>query len=176
MFDPKDNEDFLAFTKSEGHSPSNQLSQKILSSIKNDLNPSHKIVFTKLIGIQAFIGTMTLLFCPQFSLSLTNKHELFHYFHHTFGERICMVICGSIFIGSGAVLAAYILKTSEVRKIKESCILYYFSIASIALSLLMLFGVSTYLNLALYWLLGASAGGLLMFETNRVIRKKVFQY
>ena len=67
---------------SKGVNPPEDLSERILSFVQSDLNPSHKIVFTKLLAIQGFIGFLTLLFCPQFNLSLTNNFELFHYFHH----------------------------------------------------------------------------------------------
>ena len=179
MSDPgnyKDDKEFLEFMNSKDINLPEELGQKVLNFVKNDLNPSHKIVFGKFLAIQAFIGFLTLLFCPQFSLSLTNNFELFHYFHHTFGERVCMAICGLIFIGSGAIFATYVLKQGEVRKIKESRFLYYFSITSIALSSFIFLGADTYLNLAVFWFLGASFGGLIMFEINRFIRKEVFQY
>ena len=176
MIDPNDEKDFQDFMNTKGANPPEELSNKILSFVKNDLNPSHKIVFSKLLGIQAFIGLLTMTFCPQFSLSLTNRFELFHYFHHQFGKNICMAICGSIFIGSGAIFAAYLLKTSEVRKINESILQYYSSISIIALFSFFLLGSETYLALALYWLIGSTIGGLVMFETNRFIRKEVFHY
>ena len=119
MIDPNDKKDFQDFLNSKGVNPPNELSNKILSFVQADLNPSHKVVFFKLLLIQAFIGFLTLAFCPQFNFSLTNSFDLFHYFHHKFGENICMAICGSIFIGSGAVFAAYLLKSAEIRKIKE---------------------------------------------------------
>ena len=172
----KDNRDFLDFMNSEGINPPGELNNKILDYVKNDLNPSHKIVFGKLLAVQIFIGFFTLIFCPQFNLSLTNNYELFHYFHHKFGESICMAICGSIFVGSGALLAAYMLKDSEIRKIEGSRFLYYFSIVSIALTVFLLFGADVYLNLAMFWFIGAYVGGLIVFEVNRVIRREVFNY
>jgi len=178
MIDPKNkyDKDFLDFMNSKGNNPPEELSDKILSFVKNDLNPSHQIVFSKLLGIQGFIGFLTLIFCPQFDLSLTNNYDLFHYFHHKFGENICIAICGSIFIGSGALFATYILKSNEIRIIKESRILYYSSISIIALSSFLILGSEVYLNLALYWLVGATIGGLSVFELSRVVRRNVFHY
>jgi hypothetical protein len=48
MIDPK-NKDFLDFMNSKGNNPPEELSDKILSFVKNDLNPSHQIVFSKLL-------------------------------------------------------------------------------------------------------------------------------
>ena len=140
--------------------------------MKADLHPSHSIVFFKLLIIQSFIGFLTLIFCPQFNQSLTNNFELFHYFHHHFGEKICMMICGSIFMGSGALLAAYLLKRSEVLKIKKSVFLYYATLSIIALSSFFLLGADIYLRLSTYWLVGSTIGGFVLFELNRLIRNK----
>ena len=168
--------DFLNFIHSDGVNPPDELNNKILGYVKHELNPSHKIVFGKLLSIQVFIGFFTLIFCPQFNLSLTNNYELFHYLHHKFGESICMSICGLIFVGSGTLLAAYMLKVGEIRKIKDSQFLYYFSIVSIALITFLLIGADVYLNLAIFWFIGAYVGGLVLFKINRVIRRKVFNY
>lgn len=167
------NKDFQDFLNSDKFSPSKELDDKILSFVKKDLEPSHFIVFSKLLSIQTFIGVITLLFCPQFNLSLTNKYDLFHYFHHTFGESICMMICGSIFIGSGAIFASYLLKSSEVRKIHKSNFLYYLSISIIATSVFMILGTNTYIKLISFWFIGATISGILMFEINRIIRQKL---
>lgn len=176
MIDPNDKKDFQDFMNSKGVNPPEELSNRILSFVQADLNPAHKVVFSKLLAIQAFIGFLTLTFCPQFNLSLTNNFELFHYFHHKFGENICMAICGSIFMGSGALFAAYLLKPSEIRKIKESRFLYYTSISIVALSTFFLLGSDIYLAFAAYWLVGSTIGGLVIFELNRLIRKEVFNY
>jgi hypothetical protein len=176
VIDPDDKNDFQAFMNSQGLSPSEKLNDKILNFVKADLDPSHKMVFLKLLGIQAFIGFLTLTFCPQFKLSLTNKHDLFHYFHHNFGESICMIICGSIFIGSGALFAAYLLKSNEIKKIRESRLLYYTSISIVALSVFFLLGSDIYLKLTFFWFSGSTIGGIIMFETNRFIRKEILNY
>lgn len=172
----KSSKDFQDFLNFDQINPSNNLSDSLLNYVKNDLNPSHKIVFGKLLGVQAFIGFLTLTFCPQFSLSLTNNFKFFHYLHYTFGGSICLAICGSIFIGSGAVIASYILRQSEIKKIREACFLYYFLLTSIALSSFILFGAETQLNLTIYWFLGASIGGLALFEVNQQLRNKIFRY
>ncbi len=166
------NNDFNDFLDNSKTSPPKSLNANILNTIRSDMNPSHKIVFFKLLLVQAFIGIITLLFCPQFELSLTNNADSFHYFHRLFGENICMVICGFIFIGSGAIFAAYILKASEVLKIKQSKILYYFSISSIALAMFISLGAKVYFNLALYWFLGAFVGGIIALELNSLLRYK----
>lgn len=167
------NIEFSDFKQSDSHSPDQSLNIKILNYVKKDIDPSITTVFSKLLGVQALIGFLTLTFCPQFSMSLTNSHELFHYFHYQFGESICMMICGSIFIGSGAIVSAYLLKTSEIQKIRRSSLLYYFSITSMALASFILIGPDLYLKLASFWFLGALIAGVLMLELNFFLRRKI---
>lgn len=163
------NKDYFDFLNAQKKAP-DHLRDSLFSMVEKDLNPSHKMVFTKLTLIQGFIGLITMLFCPQFNFSLTNNYDAFHYFHHTFGAQICMVICGSIFLGSGALFASYILKDAEIAKIQSSRFLYFMALSIVAVSLFMLFGATLYLNLLTFWLLGAIGGGILTFELNRFIR------
>ena len=165
--------DFDDFKNNDSDSPDHVLSLKVLNSIKEEIDPSIKVVFSKLLGVQALIGFLTLTFCPQFTLSLTNSYELFHYFHYHFGESVCMMICGSIFVGSGAIVSAYILKSSEIQKIRRSKFLYYFGVTSIALSSFILIGPDLYLKLASFWFLGAFIAGVSMLELNFILRKKL---
>lgn len=166
------NKDFQDFLQGRQSTPK-KLDQAVLEIVHKDLNPEHKIVFFKLTLIQGFIGLITMLFCPQFNFSLTNNYDLFHYFHTTFGHAVCMVFCGSIFLGSGAIFASYILSQGEVNKIKESRFLYYLGLSIMAVSSFMLFGADIYLNLLSYWLIGAIGGGVLFFELNRLVRKNL---
>lgn len=170
------NQDFQNFLKTDHQMVNSELDQRILGIVAKELNPSHQKVFFKLISIQAFIGTLTLLFCPQFQLSLTNNYELFHYFHHRFGENICMMICGSIFLGSGSIFATYLLNRVEIQKIQQSTILYHLSMSIIFLSVFLLIGTGAYLVLNIFWLLGASISGILLFEMNRKIKSTILGY
>jgi len=174
MTDPFNNKDYEDFLNSEGIGPSKELDDKIINYVKYDMNPDMKIVFVKLLGIQTFIGILTLLFCPQFEISLTNNHDLYHYFHYTFGTYGCFAICGALFVGSGAIFASYLLKKSEVRKIRSNKSLCYLAISLIAVSLFILFGAEVYLTAALAWLVGAVLGGLLMVEVNGIFRDSFF--
>lgn len=168
----KFNDDFKEFMSSEGVRPAGELSEKILSHVKRDLDPGNITVVSKLFGVQGLIGLLTMLFCPQFSLSLTNNHELYHFFHYTFGESACMAICGSIFIGTGAIFASLILKPGEIRKISQSKYLYYFSVCSLSVLVFMFLGVEIYLKLTAFWLLGAFLSGLVFFEIGKVISSR----
>ena len=164
---PKDYQEFLT---SEPVEPSQQLSQSVRDHIRQELDPSHLRVFTKLLLVQSFIGTLTLAFCPQFNLSLTNYYHLFDFFHSQFGRQICMALCGGIFLGSGALFASQILSLAEIRKIRQSRLLYYMTLSMFFLSAFMGLGVNIYLEVLAYWLLGAMIFGVINFELSARIR------
>ena len=76
--------DLKSFIDNDQKADTSHLDKDILAFVQNDLQPNHAFVFIKLLLIQAFIGILTLAFCPQFKFSLTNNYELFHYFHYKF--------------------------------------------------------------------------------------------
>ena len=172
MLNPKGNmeKDFFNFQTNDEFSPSEKLSKEILSFVGKDLCPTHKIVFFKLLSIHAFIGAVTLLFCPQFNLSFTNNHKLFHYFHHTFGSSICMLICGSIFLGSGAIFAVSILREVELKLIRANKYFYYLTLTSIALTTFLVFGAEIYLKMSFLWVIGAITSSLLVILSHQYYR------
>jgi hypothetical protein len=166
------NEDFKVFLESSKKSPV-YLDDKVIKYIHNELNPNYLKVLLKLIMIQAFIGTITMIFCPQFSYSLTNNYDIFHYFHMNFGAQVCMLLCGCIFVGSGALFASTILTKAEIKKIKKHKYLYYTCLSIIFLSLFILIGAKVYLNLVVYWILGATFGGSCSFELGRQLIQRL---
>lgn len=165
--------DFNEFKNAQGTRAPKEVSERVLSTVRRDLNPSHTTVFLKLLSIQAFVGLITLLFCPQFNLSLTSNYDLFHFFHHTFGRYVCMFICGSIFIGSGAIFASYILTLTEINKIGDSKFLYYSSISGISIIAFIFVGAEVYLDLVSIWFFGATVSGILTLEIGRYFKNKL---
>ncbi len=149
-----------------------KLKENVFAMVKKDLSPEHKVVFLKLLFIQAIVGVTTMAFCPQFEMSLTNSHELFHYFHRTFGQQTCMLICGAIFIGSGALVANSILSKAEIKRIKGSSFLYYITISSMAVSAFLLLSQNTYMIVVPFWFIGATVSGIVFFNLIHYIRIK----
>lgn len=144
----------------------------VLEMVHSDLLPSHSFVFMKLTVVQGFIGLITMLFCPQFNFSLTNSYELFHYFHQNFGHAVCMVLCGGIFLGTGALFASSIMTQGEVNRIRNSKFLYYTSLSIVAVSSFMTFGAEIYLDLVSFWMVGSISSGVILFELSRKVKLK----
>ena len=165
-------QDFKNFSTFADDSAPVQVEQLVLKNIKSKLEPSQRLILFKLILIQGFIGFLTLTFCPQFKFSLTHNYDLFHYFHNTYGEYICMSFCGGIFLSSGAFFSFFVLSSDEVQKIRKSHILYHLSTSIFFLSFFLLIGAEFYLGMNLFWILGATVSSYLVFEINHFIKSK----
>lgn len=154
--------DFIQFKSEEVLTPK-VLDQKILSFVKKDLEASHPQVFFKIIIVQGFIGALTMIFCPQFDMSLTNNYELFHFFHRNFGHTICMLICGTIFMGSGAIFAALLFKAPERKLILASKFYYAMALSGLAVGTFYFLGANIYINALSFWLVGALSSQIILF-------------
>lgn len=166
--------DFDLFKSSPKEVTPNELDNKVISHINSDLNPSHYRILGKMVSLHGVIGLLTLLFCPQFKLSFTHNHSLYHYFHQTFGSQICMIICGVIFIGTGSLICSFFFKYAELQKVHKSVFLYYLGISSFSLLIFLFFGAELYLEMVLFWCLGAIASSILFFEIIRSFKIKLF--
>ena len=169
------NDELQEFVAGKDNHVPTQAHARILHHVKAELQPAAVLIFAKLLVVQAVMGVMTLLFCPQFELSLTNSVELFHYFHHTYGASVCMLICGAIFTAPGAVFAAYLLKTAEVHKVKRAGLHYHLAIAGVALLAFFLCGADVFNQLTLFWFTAAALTATLLFDLNLWLRPLVLQ-
>ncbi|MDD0851740.1 hypothetical protein HBN50_01480 [Halobacteriovorax sp. GB3] len=166
------NKEYNDFNQSSAKVPE-ALSGSIISRIHGDLNVNQSLLFTKLLLVHGFIGTLTLIFCPQFNLSFTHNHEFYHYIHHTYGMKICMLVCGTIFLGTGSLFAGLILNSNELLSLRKSKYLLTLAISSLALSCFYLFGAELYLTMSLMWLLGALGSSVALLEVNLWLREKL---
>jgi hypothetical protein len=148
------------------------ISEQLLVRIHSDLNPSAISVFTKAVIIQLFVGLVTLLFCPQFGISLTSSYGIMPYLMK-YGESVCMLGCGALFTSVSFFIASFVLRPEEVRALKQHEVLHLISIATLFLFALIYFGGEVALTLGLVWMLGAVVGGALTLETGWALRQSL---
>ena len=163
----KYSEEFEEFMNPERHvAPSHQTSLKALNFVRGQLSPSDSLIFLKLALLQFFFGLLTTTLCPQFNLSLTNNHELFHFFHRNFGPHICMALCGAIFMGSATIASAYLLKENEVLRIQRSRFLHLFFLSGTSVCGFILLGADVYLHTVPFWMFGGVFFGAIFLNLN----------
>ncbi|WP_127716815.1 hypothetical protein [Halobacteriovorax sp. HLS] len=166
----KTNNDFKKFVTHEKDKTPRELKEDVCTQITTKLNPSHALIYSKLLTSQLFFGVISLTFCPQFELSLTNNYDLFHYFHRTFGAHICMILCGAVFMGAGAILSSLLLSITEIKKIYQSRFLYFTSLTGIFISLFFVYGVEIYLKMASLWAIGSIVSAIVIFKSAITLR------
>ena len=157
------NYQFNEFLKVEDKLPSRDIDLNVLSSIKENMNPPFSIILSKLSLVHAFVGVITMAFCPQFSLSLTTNQRSFHYFHETFGYYGCMAICGIIFLGSGALFASFLLNRDEVRKVNRKFYLFFPTLCLLSLTVFFFLGAELFVKAIFSWSLGGIISSIALF-------------
>lgn len=165
-------DEFKEFTESEDIRPSAHVSEQILARIRGDLNPTVWMVFAKLSLIHLAVGTITLLFCPQFGINLGGGMGMMGLFMR-YGERPCMVGCGAVFMAGSALMASLLLGPEEVRKIRKTELFLFPTLALFSIGSLICFGGGMILELAVFWFIGSVLGGLASLELGWIFRSEI---
>lgn len=163
-------EDYNLFLNSESVSPPPIVTENIKKKVFKDLNPSIWRVFFKLSIIQVIVGSISLILCPQFGITMVDNLENFHFLLHHLGEVGCMLVCGFIFVGVGAFTSSLILNPSEVLKIQFSRLGIFSIISIFSLGIFYLMGGRFFLEMAIFWFLGSIVGGFVTFKIGRLLR------
>ena len=164
--------EFREFAEAESVSVPEALSAHVLETIHHEMNPAALTVFTKVVFIQAVVGAVSLLFCPQFGVSLTSSLGIMPYLMK-FGESVCMLGCGGLFAGLSLLAASLLLKPEEVRSLKQHEVLHLVSLATLSLGAFLCLGGEIVFTLGLVWLLGAVLGGAISLEAGWALRRVV---
>lgn len=144
-------------------------STNVLAQIHQELNPTSLKVFGKISLIHFAMGLLTLLFCPQFGISVTSGLGLMPYLMK-FGDSICMLGCGAVFTSLSLFTASLVLKPEEVRVLKQNQILQLATLSTLSLGAFLCIGGEIVFALGLAWILGAIIGGTLSLEVGWKLR------
>ena len=173
MKDKKDNAglemEFLEFINSDPIPPPAYLTKKVKDAICQDLEPAIWKTLFKLAVIQAVCATLTLFFCPQFEIGFVKHDYLAALFHHSEVFSF-MIVCGFIFLGSGAVIAPFFINQTEMKAIEKSVLIYFPTAALLAVLFFYSFGADIDSSLAFPWFLGGSLGSFISFELVKYFR------
>ncbi|MEW6058413.1 MAG: hypothetical protein AB1540_17565 [Bdellovibrionota bacterium] len=164
-------DEFQEFMSARETEPPQNLSIGILARIRADLSPAAWLVFSKMALIHSVVGTMVLLFCPQFGITILPGMGLMALFMR-FGETACMVGCGAVFLGSSALAASFFLRPEEVKVIRKNKLLQLSSLAMLSIGVFICLGASMVATLGLAWVIGSVVGGLATLELGWIIRSR----
>lgn len=164
--------EFKNFSESKAQKIPVSLDLKILGQVAKDLAVRPFQLLAKYLFFHFISVTLTLTFCPQFGIGLLEGHGISHFFMQ-FGKEICMVMCGSVCIGSSALLSAIFLRRHELRWMRSKFYTPILATSLVTLGVFAAIGGEIVFHQSLFWL----AGGLITaFLSSEIVSKlKVFK-
>ncbi len=163
------NKEFQEFMATSEIEPSKKVSKVIQEHVYRELNPSSAYVFGKLALVHLVVGTITLLFCPQFGLSLTSHMGLMHWLMQ-FGSAVCMFGCGVFFLGTSALVASFVLRPEEIKIIRKTQFWQFALLAIVSMGIFLTLGPQAFETLAILWVAGSILGALASMEIGWLVR------
>ena len=167
-------EEYESFLGVEHVRPPRHLEENILGKIKSVHRADQQLILGKLFLSQISIGLFALLFCPQFSFSLTHDIHLFHYFHMNYGANFCSFICGIFFVGLGSLFGMYLLDPHEIIQIRKSKYFISAVVTGLLAGSFIFLGIEAYVETTLLWALGVYMGLIGGIQLNFSFRQSYF--
>ena len=160
--------DFQEFLNAPEVRPPAHIREEIFQVVHRDLNPSLWLVMAKLGGIHAFVGSLSLLLCSQFGMGRgLNLMQAFM----GYGNFVCMMFCGALFLGLTTLVAGFILSSTELTKIRKTSYAPIFLLGTLSLVVFFCLGAEIAFSLALAWMMGAIVFGALGLEAGFGIKR-----
>lgn len=155
--------EFEVFFQEHKESAPLSWSLAIHDQIQQDLKVEWLALLLKFYAIQWILGSVTLAFCQQFGFGQGHLAMIFM----SYGEALCMVLCGAFFMGFGALGAAYLLKDAELTALRRQ---FYWPLGWNGILLLWFFsqlGAEILFSLGAFWLLGGLIATVSSLELGR---------
>lgn len=151
--------EFRSFMESDVQVPG-KLSNRVISQIHRQLNPSFGQAFLSLAIVHLFSGTFTLFVCPQFGVGpIGGWLNLMEYVMPA-GTIACALFCGTLYMGVTAFAASLILSPEILRVLEKMCYQQFSLLAALSMGVLMLLAAGQHsfhgpdLLFTFFWLLG----------------------
>lgn len=171
--DPKEwADEFKSFMDAAPIAPPQNVRENVLNYVHKELNPSSFKVFSKISLIHVVVGFVSLLMCPQFGFSPLGNMGLMSVLMK-YGDAVCMLGCGAIFVGGTALISSFALRPEEVRVLRKTKALQFAVLGILSIGAFLCLGAEVLEGLTLIWMLGSLVGGLLSLEIGWAIRKKI---
>lgn len=163
--------EYEEFAKIAPVEPPTAVSVRVLDRIRGLLNPPGWSIFFKLSVIHAVVGTVTLLFCPQFGISPLKGAGLMSVYMHM-GPHLCMIACGATFLSFSALVTSILLSSDEVRKLRKWGVVQIGLLSLLSLVGFAIFGEEMVISFALSWYFGSVLSGVAFMELGWVVRHR----
>lgn len=164
-------DEFQSFMLVEEQEPPRQVSSRVIQIVQSGLHPPQWRVFAKLALIHLVVGFLVLLVCPQFGIGLFEGMGLTSLLMH-FGEIVCSIACGALFLGTSMFVSSLLLRPEEIRVMREREFVQLTLLALVSIFVFALLGATVAATLGLAWIMGSVLGGYTSFELGSRIRAR----
>lgn len=133
------NDDFYEFLTEGSKAPAelqNSTQKEIILSFQS------ASIIKRFLAFQLLGALISLSFCPQFGLSFFLEGHGFTHHLRMIGDWACAFFCGTLFLGSGALLALFFMKAEELWWLWKRRQLALITLPALSWGVLMLFNVS----------------------------------
>ena len=155
--------EFCDFVESAPVEPPPTADARIMWRVKTDLQPPIGWLYAKFATIEAAAGVATLSVCPQFGGAFGWDYGVFDGISEQGGFFSVFLVCGLLFVVTGAALSALLLGVNELKAITTGKYIYYLGFAVAAFLSFYAVGAQIIWLSAAPWILGAYLGNLLGF-------------
>lgn len=160
--------DFNDFLNSPEVAPPAFVSEGVKDFVSRDLNPTIWNILSRLALVHIAAGTVSLLVCSQFGIG--RGHLLAHAFM-SYGETVCIVLCGALFLGISLLVASFLLSSSELKAIRKLSYSPVLILGLLSLSAFFCLGADISLKLAMAWMAGGLIAGVTAIEAGLKVRQ-----
>jgi len=168
------NKEFKEFMEISSDRPSQEVESKILNFVRNSLNPSPWVVFSKLSLIHFVVGLLTLGLCPQFDLRFFGEGLGVMKFFTPFGTYGCIALCGAFFIGTSLFASSFVLRIEELRVLRKHRLLQISLLVFLSLGAFVMADAEIILAFGIAWGVGSLIGGLGILELGWWMKRHQF--
>ncbi len=167
--------EFQSFLSAEKREPPEPISSRIIKIVQSDLNPSQWMVFVKLALIHFVVGFLVLLICPQFGIGLFEGMGLTALFMH-FGELVCSIACGALFLGASMFVSSLVLKPEEIRAIRKREFVQLVLLSWLSVFVFASLGATVAITFGIAWMIGSVFGGYTSLALGWRFRLRVYRF
>lgn len=168
-------EDFADFLSASEVEPPTHASNKILSYVNSELNPSRSRIFMKISGIHAVVSIFSLSLCSQFGIRAFPLYDAMNTFMKVMGHTYCLALCGFLYFAMSSVAFSFTLKPEEIRTIRKDRYAQLLLLAGVSIGIFLCLGADVLILPSIFWLIGSMVGGLGAFELGWRLRSRFRQ-
>ena len=163
-------EEFKAFLDAKPEPVPQHLTRNIKEKIHQKLNPPLNKVFFRLALIHGIVSILTISICPHFGIEIIQGMGGLSAVFLKLGMSFCMIGCGLVFMGTGILVAVFLMPPEYVMALKRQKLFHLVILTFLSCGILIALGDFLPFVWIILWLLGGIAGSFSSFTLGYRLR------